>query len=335
MARERMVRAMLDALVDKAINDIKDDPERGFRNVVDLALGFNGGHFSKTLFEMIQKMLSDETSAYYRLIKTISNDVANSYFKGFTMNVGFNSCSKGAKIIRRNEKELGLSIPWCISFGTSCGELWPEFSKNVVSQSKELGVYLYSIYNNVVFSPSSIELYKSNSDCAFILFADASEITDENINLLNNIDNILISIRGKDAEKLNRAANVLRNHGRFFSYHVVYKDDNYEELLSPASLKSMEYYTNSFVFFIPDFSCGEEAHCITKKAVKKLRDEQRYAFVPIDMKADVKDIDKVISESSVSIIFSNDGNLLTVDGSCPGRKYNAENIVVKDLFASF
>ena len=40
MIKEKMVRAMLEPLVSKAIKDIKSDPERGLRNTVDLALNF-------------------------------------------------------------------------------------------------------------------------------------------------------------------------------------------------------------------------------------------------------------------------------------------------------
>lgn len=38
MARDRLARAMAETLINKVVIDIKSDPERGLRNIIDLHL---------------------------------------------------------------------------------------------------------------------------------------------------------------------------------------------------------------------------------------------------------------------------------------------------------
>ncbi len=322
MERDRMARAMIDTLLSKAMKDIKNDPERGFRNTVDLVLNLQRGNFSKTLFTMVQKMLTDQSSAYYRLIKNISDNVKDEYFKEFALNVGYNSCASGAKKVKEKESELGINVPWCISIFSSADKEWSEFTDSIVTQGKALGVYLYQIRNEMAFSEQAIKIYKKHKDCAFVLLVDSSEVTDKSISSLSKVSNILISITGSSYDDMARAADILNKHERFFAAHMTYDDNNYEELLSDSTLKTMENFTNSFVFYIPGSSCSEAVFDKTRQIVRNIRDSQHYAYVIMDMKADIADIDKTISNHSSSVFFKEDGTIISSDGSFHKESYS-------------
>lgn len=314
MGKERLARAMIEPLVNKAIRDIKTDPERGLRNIIDLALNFPSGRFSKNLFQITQKMLSNENSAYYNLANKIAAEVDIENLKEFSMNIGYNSCTAGAKKLRAKESELVFPIPWSIAIYSSRADRWIEYVDGIISQGIEIGIYTYPIFGGMSFSEDMLDIYKKYSDCAFVLIVNSSEITDERITRLKGINNILISITGKNEQELKNAADILRINERFFAIHMYYGASNIDVLLKNETLKFYEEYTNSFVFYIPEIDCCNEACDEMKVKVRKIRDDQHYAFVLMDLRADLLQIDSIISGGAYSFGFRSDGTIVTANG---------------------
>ncbi len=331
MAREQLARAMVETMLSKALKDIKNDPERGFRNTVDLVLNIQGGNFSKTLFGLVQKMLTDQSSAYYRLIKSIADNVDNDYFKTFTLNLGYNGCVSGAKKLRAKEDELGISLPWCISICSSNDEAWPDFADSIISQGKALGVYIYQICGEMALSDQAVKLYKKYEDCAFVIFAESAYVTDKSISKLKKIDNILISITSDSFDDMYRASDVLNKYERFFATHMIYDDNNYAELFFDTVLKSMENFTNSFVFYAPDLTCSQDVYDKAKNLIRSIRDSQHYAYVIMDMKSDIIDIDKSISPTTSSIAFNADGTVSSAQKHNFKENYSLTNTNLIDI----
>ena len=88
---------LIETIVRKAIRDIRDSPKRSTRNLIDMALNFSEGRFQSRFFEMAQSMLRDENSAYYRLIPDMVVNVDTEKIIHFGINLGYNSCTAGAK----------------------------------------------------------------------------------------------------------------------------------------------------------------------------------------------------------------------------------------------
>lgn len=59
-----MSRFITGSVVKRTLKDIKDNPERSIRNLVDMALQFSGGRFQQDFFTTAQTMLQNENSAY-------------------------------------------------------------------------------------------------------------------------------------------------------------------------------------------------------------------------------------------------------------------------------
>ena len=57
-------RIMVNTIVKKAIHDLKSDPERTVRNLIDMALKFADSRFQQQFYSGAQSLLTNEKSAY-------------------------------------------------------------------------------------------------------------------------------------------------------------------------------------------------------------------------------------------------------------------------------
>ncbi len=74
-----MSRVLVEMVVKKALKGMKDDPERGVRNLVDMALQLSAGRFQQRFFATAIKMLQND--------------------------LGYNGCTIGTRLILENEKK--------------------------------------------------------------------------------------------------------------------------------------------------------------------------------------------------------------------------------------
>ena len=109
--KNSMSRVLIETVVKGALKAIKDSPERGIRNLVDIALQFSKGRFQQNLFSTVQTMLQNESSAYYELVRDVIFHTDTDRLFTFGMNLGYNGCTIGAQRIRENEKRMNCNIP--------------------------------------------------------------------------------------------------------------------------------------------------------------------------------------------------------------------------------
>lgn len=107
-------RILVETVVKRTLRDMKEDPERSIRNLIDRALLVSEGRFQKRFFQTAQRMLHNERSAYYPLVRSLVENVEHARLLGFGMNVGYNSCTVCAKKIRALEGAEGFNIPWSL-----------------------------------------------------------------------------------------------------------------------------------------------------------------------------------------------------------------------------
>lgn len=100
-------RVLVEMAVKTALKNIHDSPERGIRNLVDMALQCAEGRFQHSFFATAQTMLQNEDSAYYELVRDTVAHTDPGRLYTFGMNLGYNACTVGARHIRENEKKLG------------------------------------------------------------------------------------------------------------------------------------------------------------------------------------------------------------------------------------
>lgn len=331
MIKEKMARAMVEPLVNKTMNDIQKDPERTLRNIIDLLLSFPNGRFSNDLFQIAQKMLTDEKSAYYVLIKKIVDYVNLDNLKIFSLNVGYNACTFGAKKIRENIENYNCIIPWVLFIKSDDTIQSSEKISKIIDDAKQLGIYMFALFGKNVISDSMRQVYVDNSDCAFILFTDAEFVQDNVVSTYEDINNILISINTDDTVHVSEAVKILNKYKKFYAAHIHYSNESASEVLSEDKLKELESYSASFVFCIPNMNCSKETFEYFKNATRKIRDNQKYSYVIMDLFDDIALIDKMISGNSNEIGILEDGTVVISEDVIKETYYNINEIGLIDL----
>ena len=329
MFKDRMARAMIEPLINKMLHDLKNDPERSLRNVVDLILSFPNGRFSNNMFEMLQKMLTNENSAYYTLINKIVSYLDMENLKEFSINAGYNACTSGAKTIRELSRENNCYIPWILLIETD--KQHSKQTADIIKQAKELGIYMFAVIDDDV-SEETAEIIRVNNECAFVLFTEASSVSDRTIAMFEDIKNVLASIHGTKDE-LSSATDALRENHKFFAVHDFYDDENCHSVFTEEKLNYFEDYTETFLFCMHTRKCSQETLDYMSSNAKKVRDEQKHSYVMMDVYNDTLTIDKMISGNNFSAIIDVEGNLYS--NKEDGTKYNINNMPLLDVLKKY
>lgn len=77
---------MIETAINKGIRDMKDDPKRGIRNLVDLASHFASSSFQRNTLKLMQNMLSNLNSPYYDIVSYLVSNVDHDIIKTFGIN---------------------------------------------------------------------------------------------------------------------------------------------------------------------------------------------------------------------------------------------------------
>jgi len=211
---KNMTSVLIETTIRNTIRQIKEDPERSIRNIVDMALHFANGRFQQHFLSAAQNMLQNENSSYYKLIPDLIHNIDEERIITFGMNVGYNSCTVGAQKIRDIESKEHYNIPWTISLELT-GEQYihyPYVYQSLINQGRALGIYTWIIHS---FGQISylLELADAFPDCAFPIFCSANELTGEVLDDAESIKNIMFIIpysdQSEDIYKQLRARNFL------------------------------------------------------------------------------------------------------------------------------
>ena len=109
MDRDILTRTITESVVDRCIREIEEDPKRSVRKLVDLGRQLARGRFQRQYLDLTQKMLEDEESPYYTLVRNVVRKADHDAIKTFGINLGLGSWTNGARIIRALEAEGPVS----------------------------------------------------------------------------------------------------------------------------------------------------------------------------------------------------------------------------------
>lgn len=302
-----MNEILIETTVNQAIKRIQNDPERSTRNLVDIGLHFSEGRFQQSFLKLTQKMLEDEQSAYYRMIPDIMSNVDSRRIVTFGMNVGYHSCTKGARIIREIEEISHFNIPWCVSLDIDSLTYWQhsdEYHK-LIENGEALGIYTWIIYS---FDDTHhlLELAEDFPDSAFVFCCAPEEITSNLLDEANNLYNIMFAV--DYSEGVEEACQLLRNRKFLYSVLYTYAKDEGDNILNGQTLMELETLHPIFSLFKASSSCSSELQTEIYHYIHAVRLEQNYQTLPFDIIYDTLFIDSIISEDAASIHFDVDGN---------------------------
>ena len=123
MESRALSRAMVESVVDRSLREIVSDPDRSLRKLVDLGNLLARGRSQKESFSLLSRVLENEGSPYYDMVRRIVQEVDREKLKCFGINLGWESWTVGAGRIRALEGERHYNIPWCLTFRLG-GQPW-------------------------------------------------------------------------------------------------------------------------------------------------------------------------------------------------------------------
>lgn len=304
-----MDRILTEAMVRKALKDMKDSPARGARNLVDLGLLFARGPFQRYFLKSLQEIMKNEDSPYYRLVEDTVSHVDQDRLLTFSMNLGYNSCTYGAKTIRQIEKEQHFDIPWAMFLEAGEADSLPDTYDPVICQGNALGIYTWFLFSRQQ-TAALLSLAAEHRDNAFALFCDAEEITEDLMERAAGINNIMFVVRyGADADD---ACRILREHRMLYALCLIYTSADVPKILSGEYLDCAQALHPVFAAAIAMPDCSEDERKAVFTYLCGARESQCFQVVPWDCVYDSCSIDSVISEDPCSAGFNAAGHLITM-----------------------
>lgn len=302
-------RILAETLIRKTLKDINLYPERSLRNIVDLASEVLSGRFQNEFFKATQTMLKNEHSSYYALVKDISANVEHERLIRFGMNVGYNSCTFGAKKIRDIEKTENFNIPWSVSFKTNPEMLAKNIQKynSIIKQGEKIGIYTWLIFEDSC-SENLLLLAEKNPESAFAFFVSPSNITSSFTEKAGKLNNTAIILEMNDDTEA--AAEFLRKQKMLYSVYLPYSKDDIDFITSGGFFSRCSNLHSPFSVLAAKESCSEDIKKLVHDFSEKIRNSQTFPTVPWEFEHDGRFVDSIISGDSCSAFFDEHGNLV-------------------------
>lgn len=328
-----MSRFITGSVVKRTLKDIKDNPERSIRNLVDMALQFSSGRFQQDFFTTAQTMLQNENSAYYRLVRDIVSHADTDRLYTFGMNLGYNGCTAGAQRIRENEKKLECNIPWTVAIQMD-SEHFEEKEKQyqiTIQAGEKLGIYVWMLF--CMKQPQkSLLLAKNHPDSAFFLFCEPEDLTSDFLDDAADLFNLMLVVRYD--ESTSGMCDNLRELGVLYSVWYQYGQKDTESIINGDLFYSVQQLSPIFFVLLPNMECLEVIQQLAHQAVKDARKEQSYHTILWELRGDNSLIDAIISDDTCAIYFDIAGNICGGGKQIESAHHNLFQSSLTDIFVS-
>ena len=319
-------RILSESMIRRTLDDMKENPARGTRNLIELGMNFAKGRFGQQFFRDAQEMQTNENSAYYPMAQDIVTHVDNDRLLTFGMNIGYNSCTVGAKTIRQTEAEQKFDIPWVLTLET---EGWSaERLDEVVTQGEKLGIYTWQIFpGDSVIQILSVIAAHENS--AFILFMPPQTVTRQFISEAGELSNMMTAVGyGEDTESVCKQ---LRHERLLYSVYFAYRAEDVGLIASGELFDAADEYYPAFTVVFPRPECPEMLYSRVHKIVSQIRHDQNYRTIPWDLLGDNCAVDGIISEHACTAGFDRNGCLIRPFEKKEAPEYNLFRNTLSDV----
>lgn len=174
MERDTVQRLLLENVVERGLRNMRSDPERTLRKLVDLGRDLAAGPGQKQFLSQVQKVLSQRECPYYRLARDLTDAVDEARLKTCGINLGWNCLTVGARQIRAREQQLGRHIPWSLTFRLSGSPAGAATARRTLREGLELGIRTYFLFpQNPAAVEQALDLSAHAPECAVFLFLPA------------------------------------------------------------------------------------------------------------------------------------------------------------------
>lgn len=314
-------KILIETMVRKGIKDLKRAPKQTIRNLVDMALQFSESHFHRQFFQVAQTMLENKNSCYYALIPAVVADIDPEVLVTLGMNIGYNSCTEGAKTIREVESTQGFNVPWSILMHIDSNTYLSNRHRYecLIQEGKELGIYTWQI--RIDKQPEVVlDLAAEHEDCAFILYCDPADLTLLFLDQVASLKNIMPVIRYN--EYTNDVYAALWDSGILYSIYHEYTEDDLDAIESGEFFSETEQFHPLFTALQAHPDCPIAVQNRVYRAVWNARQEQIYLTIPWEVTYDNCYIDSIISGDACSLYLGKDGSIRTLSPKPAAKDLN-------------
>lgn len=328
--KQNLSRMLVGTVLKKSLTSIKDCPERGIRNLVDMALQFSDGRFQKHFFTVTQTMLQNENSAYYDLVRDTITHTNIDRLYTFGMNLGYNGCTEGARCIRINEKAMNCNIPWNISLQINSQNFEETITQynTLIHEGENLGIYTWLVFP--MNQPKRVlSLAETFSNSVFCIFCEADELSSAFLDEVADLYNVMLVIRYD--ENASTICDKLKEMGLLYSVWYQYNQKDIEFILNGDLFYVTQQLSPCFTVLIPEADCPDEICHLIHQASVQIRIDQSYRTLVWELYGDNCLIDAIISGDACSVYFDSSGDLYNRNKKIGGEHHNMFKSSLSDI----
>lgn len=309
---------MIEMAIDIFLKDLREDPGRAMRNLIDLGMRFSKGRFRSDFLPYAQATMSDLTCPYYRLLENVARNIEGKALKTFGINLGYRALACGAREIRQSERRVGHYLPWCLIFdfreegplSNNAGEIL-----RVISESRDYGIKAFMLFADPRRFPLDA-LVAHFRDCAFFLFTEPSAVDATLIRVMRSAGNVACSIAASfgDPDSARAAAGALSGGKCLFGFHVWYDSADELRRLGPSWLGRCERDRGIFAFFLRDGPDTPDSTAAANAFIGKMRITPDYGVLAADFYGDLASVNALMGVSPRLAVIRGDGSIGTALG---------------------
>lgn len=276
--------------LEQAFRYLYKDPEKNMLTLMDWADKFSGGEFEPQR-KLIRKYMEDPNEPYYSYIRKLFTDVDEGVLTTAAVNFFINASLVGWPQQEKLRAKYNCNIPWAILLDPTsacnlhCTGCWAaeygnklnlsfEEIDSIITQGKELGVYLY-IYTGgepLVRKKDIIRLCEKHNDCVFLCFTNATLIDEAFADEMLRVKNFVpaISLEGFEEatdgrrgngvyQKVIQAMELLKRKKLLYGISACYTSANYQSITDDAFYDSLIEMGAYFIWYFHYMPVGNDA----------------------------------------------------------------------------
>ncbi len=288
-AQRQAFSVMLDGFISHL--NKTEDRTKTYLKILDAASHFYGKGVKKESLDKVRAALQDPENRWMKVINRVIDETDPHVLKTALLNLGYEAFLRGTKMIRENREKYNCNIPWLILFDPTnacnmhCAGCWSgtyghksnlsfEDMDKIVTQGKELGVYLYMLTGGepLVRKKDIIRLAEKHNDVEFSIYSNSTLIDEAFCKELVRLGNITfqLSIEGtpdtNDARRgsghynaVMNAMDLLKKYGILFGTSICYTRDNIDAVTNEDFIRFIADKGARFGFFFHYMPVGSNA----------------------------------------------------------------------------
>ncbi len=319
-------RLLIESLIKKSIKNLKTDPHRSLRTLVEFGQEYARESKQKEFFNVCSYMLENEESGYYSLLENAVAFGKEENIMDFGINIGYEGLIKGVSRAKGYEAQLGFLLPWMTYFyqeEDSVIEFDEEFYTRTIDFLIKRGTHFYFMDFNHPDMKKILSLAKKFKKASFLILLKPEDLTPEVISLLDKASNVLVSIETGSTEENEMLLPLfakLRKKKILYSVHRHFGEDTSEEIEKFDWITPIMEGGFLFCLLIPDASLTEEKKKKLHEKVSRSRLEQVHPFILFDVPGDASYVGNWLKGGESTVYINEKGECIRHFGEEPFLK---------------